>query len=211
MTKFINKTFTNHHGLQYTVTAYNPSTGRYTVLFLHNNVTKDVSEYSLRRNVVSEVAAHTKHHTPLARRESRLFHGIKHRLATRATYKDVKLDPRWETLEGFRETLHLVEGYELWKEFTGYSLDKDIKGMNAYGPDSCVFITQSMNASQPRKKSSRKSYKVGTKLNIHGQVAYVVGKLPARSIIRFEETGEVREVWSYSLTANSISKSTKGK
>ena len=210
MTNFINQTRTNHHGFTYTVTAYNPLTKRYTVHFPHSNVTKDVTVQSVRGNTVSERPVHVKHHLSLDVRTWNLYTGIKYRLANRPTYRNIKLDPRWETLEGFRETLHQVEGYDLWKEYTGYSLDKDLKGMNTYGPDSCVFIPISQNSAQPRKKTPHKSYKVGTRLDIHGQVAVVVGKLPARTIIRFEETGELREVWTYSISANSISKSTKG-
>jgi len=79
-----------------------------------------------------------------------------HRLAINPSYKDVGLDPRWETLEGFRSTIHLVEGYDLWAESIGYSLDKDIKGVNTYGPDSCVFVTRQENSKlQPRKGNNR--------------------------------------------------------
>lgn len=211
MTKFLNQTRVNHHGFAYTVTAYNPSTERYTVYFPHNKVTKQVSCQSIQGNIVSEEPVHIKHPTPLAQRERALYQGIRRRLAKLPTYQDVKLDPRWETFEGFRETLHLVEGYELWKEYTGYSIDRDSKGMNTYGPDACVFIPLTQNSSLPRKKTQHKSYKVGTKLDIQGQVAYVVGKLPARTIIRFEETGELREVWTHNISINGIAKSTKGK
>lgn len=210
MTQYINETRINHKGHQYTVTAYNPSTKRYTVYFPETNVTKQVTEQAIHKNIVSHKPTHEKVETPLARREANLFRGIKWRLANRPTYKDVNIDPRWETLEGFRETLHLVEGYELWKKYSGFSIDKDLKGMNKYGPDSCVFVSVSENSSQPRKTTKHKSYKVGDVLDIHGQVAVVVGKLPARTIIRFQDTGELREVWTCSISFNTVAKSIKG-
>lgn len=211
MTKFLNQTRFNHHGHKFTVTSFNPETKRYTVYFQHNNVTKEVSAQTVQKNFVSEQPSHMKCETLIAQREVSLYNGIKKRLASFPTYKDVKLDPRWKTLEGFRKTLHQVEGYELWKEYTGFCLDKDIRGMNTYGPESCVFVSNSMNTSQPRKTTKRKSYKIGTKLDIRGQVAVVVGKLPARSIIRFEETGEERIVRTSAISFNGVSKSTKGK
>lgn len=211
MTNFLNQTRINHKGYSYEVTAFDPSTKRYTVLFPHNKVTKVVSAQTIQKNFVSEQPAHRKSETPLAKREASLYQGIKQRLASFPTYKDVKLDPRWETLKGFRETLHLVEGYALWKGYTGFCLDKDIKGMDAYGPESCVFVSNAVNASQPRKKTKRKSYGIGTKIDVHGQVAIVVGKLPARTIIRFQETGEERIVRTSSISFNTVAKSTKGK
>lgn len=211
MTNFLNQTRINHKGYSYEVTAFDPSTKRYTVFFPHNKVTKVVSAQTIQKNFVSEQPAHKKSEDPLAKREASLYHGIKQRLASFPTYKDVKLDPRWKTLKGFRETLHLVEGYDLWKGYTGFCLDKDIKGMNSYGPSSCVFVPNTVNASQPRKTSKRKSYGIGTKIDVHGQVAVVVGKLPARTIIRFQETGEERIVRTSSISFNTVAKSTKVK
>nr|DAU70805.1 MAG TPA: hypothetical protein [Caudoviricetes sp.] len=210
MTDFINQTRVNHHGFTYTVTSYNPLTKRYTVHFPHSNVTKEVTRQSISGNIVSEKALIQKATKSMNQRTSTLYYAMLQRLNKNPAYKNVRLDPRWNTLEGFRETIHQVEGYEFWKEYSGFSLDKDQKGMNTYGPDSCVFIPLTQNSSQPRKKTQHKSYKVGTKLNIQGQVAVVVGKLPARTIIRFEETGELREVWTHNISINGLSKSTKG-
>lgn len=211
MMNFLNQTRINHNGYKYTVTAYNPSTKRFTVHFPHNNVTKQVSYQSIQKDIVSEEPLIKKATEPLGNRIRRLYYAIRQRLAKNPAYKNVKLDPRWNTLEGFCGTIHLVDGYDLWKEYTGYSIDRDTKGMNTYGPDACVFITRTENSSLPRQKSQHKSYKEGDRLNINGQVAVVVGKLPARTIIRFQDTGELREVWTHHISLNNISKSTKRK
>lgn len=208
--KFLNETRTNHRGYEYTVTNFDPSTKRYTVYFPHNNVTKVVSEQSIRGDIVSEKPLFTKAKGSFKNRTSILYHTMRKRLETLPVYKDVKLDPRWETLEGFRATIHLVEGYEQWANFTGFALDKDTKGQRAYGPETCAFIPRNNNSSQPRKRTEHKAYPIGTILKLNGQTVKVVGKNNARTIIRFVETGEIREVWTNNLSFGKIAKSFKG-
>lgn len=208
--KFINETRTNHHGYEYTVTNFDPSTKRYTVYFPHNNVTKVVSVQSVQGDIVSEKPMFAKARGSFNARTATLYFSMRSRLENLPVYKDVKLDPRWETLEGFRATIHLVEGYELWLNYTGYALDKDVKGRRAYGPETCSFIPRTKNSSQPRKRTEHKSYPTGAVLKINDQTIKVVGKNNARTIIRFVETGEVREVWTNNLSIGRIAKSVKG-
>ena len=209
--KFMNETRTNHHGYEYTVIGYNRETKRYTVHFTLNGVTKAVSKHSIQNNVVSETPAFAKPTKSLKQRTLVLFSAMQRRLKNRRAYADVKLDPRWKTLEGFRATIHLVDGYDFWLNSTGYALDHDTKGMNMYGPESCVFLSRSQNSSQPRKTFGRKQYPVGTWLESkHGQWYKIIGKDRNWSIIKFEETGEVRKVFTNTISDNEISKSVKG-
>lgn len=209
--KFLNETRTNHHGYEYTVIGYNNETERYTVIFTHNGVMKAMSKLSIQNNVVSEKPSFAKPTKTLKQRTQVLYRDMQSRLKNRRAYADVKLDPRWETLEGFRATIHQVEGYDLWLNSTGYALDHDTKGMNTYGPDSCVFLTRSQNSSQPRKTFGRKRYPVGAWLESkHGQWYKIIGKDRNWTTIRFEETGEVRRVFTNMISDNEISKSVKG-
>ena len=213
-TSYLNQTRINHNGFEYIPVEYNQKTKRFVVYFPHNNVTKEVGYMPVHRNVVSEKEAFDTPTETLEDRIRSLYRNMRRRLATRSSYADVKLDSRWDTFEGFRETINQVEGFELWVSSTGYSLDRDTKGMNTYGPDSCVFITRSENSSLPRrvkrKPSDCKSYSIGSKIDVHGQEAVVVGKLPLRTTIHFTETGETRTVWTISITLNQVAKSTKG-
>ena len=206
MTKYINETRTNHHGHQYTVTDYNSSTKRYTVHFPHNNVTKDVSIQSIQGNCVSEKPLVKKATKTLEQRMYSLYQSMRSRLKNIESYKDVKLDPQWATFEGFRETLHLVEGFDLWKENDGYAIDKDIKGMNTYSPEACVFITRSMNSSQPRKKTPRKSMDVGTIHNTTNGPVEVVSREGARIAVKFVEDGAKTQVWVTNLSNGLVGK-----
>nr|DAY04867.1 MAG TPA: hypothetical protein [Caudoviricetes sp.] len=214
-TSYLNQTRINHNGFEYIPIEYNQTTKRFTVYFPHNNVTKEVGYMPVHRNVVSEKETFDKPAAPLETRIRELYHNMRRRLANRTSYADVKLDPRWETFEGFRKTIQQVEGFEQWSSSTGYSLDRDTKGMNTYGPESCVFITRSENSSLPRrvkrKPSECNSYSIGSKIDVHGQEAVVVGKLPLRTTIHFTETDETRTVWTISITLNQVAKSTKGK
>lgn len=205
-TQFINQVRTNHNGHQYTVTAYNPSTKRFTVHFPHNNVTKDVSVQSIRLNILSEKSLVKKPTKSLKQRTNLLYNAIIHRLNNIESYKDVKLDPRWNTLEGFRETIHLVEGYELWKDNDGYAIDKDLKGMNTYSPEACIFITRSMNSSQPRKKTPRKSMAEGTIHQTTNGLVEVVSREGARITVRFLEDGTETQVWVTNLSNGLVGK-----
>lgn len=208
--KYMNETRTNHHGYEYTVIGYNRETKRYTVLFTHNGVTKAVSGLLVRYNSVSEKPLFAKPTKPTERRMKDLYLSMLARLNGRKFYEDVELDPRWETFAGFCETLHMVEGYELWLNSTGYALDKDLKGMNMYGPESCIFLTRSENASLPRKSSKHKSYPVGTWLKSqHGQWFKIIDKDRFWSTIRYEETGEIRRIHSVAISTNKVGKSTK--
>lgn len=204
--KFINETRTNLNGHQYTVTAYNPSTKRYTVYFPHNNVTKDVSIQSIQGNSISEKALIKKASKTLEQRTYSLYQAMRYRLKNIAAYKNVTLDPRWETLEGFRETLHLVEGYELWKEYEGYSIDRDTKGMNAYSPEACVFIPRTANSSLPRKKTPRKSMAEGTTHQTTNGPVEVVSREGARITVRFIEDGTETQVWVTNLSNGLVGK-----
>lgn len=204
--KFINETRTNLNGFTYTVTAYNQSTKRYTVHFPHNNVTKDVSVQSIRENCVSEKALVKKATKTLEQRTYALYQSMCSRLKNIESYKNVKLDPRWETLEGFRETLHLVEGYDLWKDNDGYAIDKDLKGMNTYSPEACVFITRSMNSSQPRKKTPRRSMAEGTIHQTTNGPVEVVSREGARITVRFLEDGIETQVWVTNLSNGLVGK-----
>ena len=208
--KFLNETRTNHHGYEYTVIGYNQDSKRYTVIFTHNGVVKSVSVQSVRGNIVSEKPAFEKPTKPLTQRTREVYNSMRRRLKQRRAYADVKLDPLWETFDGFCATIHLVEGYDLWLKSTGYALDHDTKGQNTYGPDACVFLTRSQNSSQPRKTFERKRYPVGTWLESkHGQWYKVIGKDRIWTTIRFEETGEVRKVFTDAISANAIAKSVK--
>lgn len=209
--KFMNETRTNHHGFEYTVIGYNPANKRYTVRFPHNGVTKAVSVQSIRSDIVSEKPAHTKATKSFNVRTSQMFHAMHNRLKTLPTYQDVEIDIRWESLEGFRNTLHLVPGYALWLEWTGFSLDKDQSGQNTYGPDTCKFVSVSENASQPRKRTEHKAYPVGTVMvSKHGQTYKVIGKDRIWTIIKFLETGEVRQVPTHSISVDNVGFSPKG-
>lgn len=155
--KYVGQTRTNRNGYEYVVKTFNQFTNRYTVYFPETYITKDVSEGVVRDNTVSEKPLFKSPTASLRARITTLYHSMTHRLVNHPSYKDVSLNPRWETLEGFRSTIHLVKGYDLWAESMGYSLDKDIKGMNAYGPDSCVFVTRQENSKhQPRKGNNRR-------------------------------------------------------
>lgn len=209
MTKYLNEIRTNHHGYEYAVTSFNPETKRYTVHFPHNNATKEVTHQSIRLDIVSEKPLVKKTTKSLKQRTGLLYNSILHRLNNIDSYKDVKLDSRWNTLEGFRETLHLVEGYELWKDHEGYAIDKDIKGKNTYGPDSCVFITRSMNSSQPRKRTPRKSMDVGTIHHTTNGPVEVLSREGARITVKFVEDGTITQAWVTNLSNGWVRKPKK--
>lgn len=209
--KFLNETRINHHGHEYTVIGYNPANKRYTVHFPHNNVTKAVSVQSIRSDIVSEKPAHTKATKSFNARTAQLFRAMHNRLETLPTYRDVEIDIRWETLAGFRDSLHQVPGFDLWLEWTGFSLDKDQSGQNTYGPDTCKFVSVSENASQPRKRTEHMTYPIGTMMvSKHGQPYKVIGKDRIWTIIKFLETGEVRQVPTHSISVDSIGVSPRG-
>ena len=158
----VGQTRINRHGFKYIVTAYNQSTNRFTVYFPETDATKEACPSRVTSNTVSERPLFKGPADSLKRRISTLYNSMRWRLAKHPSYADVKLDPRWETLAGFRETIHLVEGYELWATSTGYSLDKDIKGARTYGPDTCIFVTRGKNSSQPRSNKPDDPFYVGS-------------------------------------------------
>lgn len=206
--KFLNETRTNHNGYEYTVIGYNRETKRYTVHFTHNGVTKSVSMKTIQANVVSEKPTFETPRKSPEMRITVLFNNMRSRLRGRKSYADVKLDPRWETFEGFRATIHLVPGFEQWLKSTGYELDHNDKKQNTYGPESCKFLTKSENASLPRKSSKPNRYPIGTRLqNRHGQWFTVVGKRGIKTHILFEETGELREIFTNAISDNVVGKS----
>lgn len=209
--KFLNETRINHNGFVYNVIAFDPSTKRYTVQFPHNGVVKTCNVQSIRGNIISEIPAHKPATQPIVKRLRSTFDAMWDRLERLPTYQDVEIDIRWETFDGFLRTIHMVDGFELFARWTGYTLDKDIKGQNTYGPETCMFISRSENASQPRKKTKHKFYPVGSRhVSKHGQWFKVIAKDRIWSYIEFEETGEIRKVTTHQISVNRVAKSVKG-
>lgn len=64
------------------------------------------------------------------------------------TYKECEVCDRWLYFQNFCEDIQYLEGYNLWLEdSTKYVLDKDykIKGNKLYSPETCMFISSSLN------------------------------------------------------------------
>lgn len=204
----VGQTYANHNGFEYTVIGYNEANNRYTVLFHHNGVIKTRSKFSITSGSVSEKPEFTAPKEPQNVREARRFKAMHQRVATDPAYADVKIDPRWETLEGFRATIHLVPGYDLFVQYDGYDLDKDDSEQRTYGPDTCKFIPRSVNASKPRKLVDRKHYPIGARLqNQYGQWYTVIDKEQIWSTIQYDETGEVRKITTHTISKNKVGKS----
>ena len=189
---------TNINGFQYVIKEFDKVTKRCIVFFPHNGVSKDVSYSSVVTNTVSEKQLFRTPSNPLEERIYALYHAMKFRLKNRRAYADVKLDPRWETLEGFRSTIHLVEGYGDWAKSMGYVLDKDVKGMRMYGPDTCVFMTRAENTSLPKdgsnvgRQSHQERFAVGTTHESRCGRYEIIEKINSQSRkIRFLKTGFV--------------------
>lgn len=186
----VGQTRINRYGFKYTVTSYDPSTNRFTVYFPETDATKEASPSRVSSNTVSEQPLFKTPTDSLKKRITSLYNSMRWRLANHPSYVDVKLDPRWETITGFRETLHLVEGYDLWVASTGYSLDKDIKGMRTYGPDSCTFVTRGKNSSQPRANRPFDPYYAGSVHEARDGRYEVIERIDGSLCrIRFLETG----------------------
>ena len=66
------------------------------------------------------------------------------------SYKDATVCDRWLVFANFLEDLPLIEGYELWKNNSGYALDKDLKGNGSktYSLENCCFITIGNNSKE---------------------------------------------------------------
>lgn len=61
-------------------------------------------------------------------------------------YKDVKVAGRWKVFEYFLYDLSRIPGFEEWLAAPGeFSLDKDYRKANYYGPNVCVFLPDSIN------------------------------------------------------------------
>ena len=189
---------TNINGFQYVIKEYDKGTKRCIVFFPHNGVSKDVSYSSVVTNTVSEKLLFGTPSKPLEERIYALYHAMKFRLKTLRAYENVKLDPRWETFEGFRSTIHLVEGFAQWSKSTGYVLDKDMKGKRMYGPDTCVFMTRAENTSLPTesynvgRQSRQERFAVGTTHECKDGRYEIIEKINSQSRkIRFLKTGFV--------------------
>lgn len=204
----VGQTYENRNGYEYTVIGYNEANNRYTVLFHHNGAIKTRSKFSIASGSVSEKPEFTTPKEPQGVREAKRFNAMHHRVATDPAYADVTIDPRWETLEGFRSTIHMVKNYDLFVQYDGYDLDKDESKQRMYGPDTCKFIPRSENASKPRKSVERKHYPIGSRLqNRYGQWYTVIAKDQIWSTIQYDETGEVRKITTHTISKNKVGKS----
>ena len=80
--------------------------------------------------------------------------------ATRTSYKECRVVKEWLVFSCFRE-------WVLKQDYQGKELDKDlmIPGNKEYGPETCVFVSSSINLllSKPRKK--RSLYPTGVQLD----------------------------------------------
>lgn len=82
------------------------------------------------------------------------------------SYKNVEVCERWHCFQNFCEDIQHLDGYENWKNKTGYELDKDIicqkleMENKIYSPDTCMFISKKDNVSEStsRKNLTGKTY-----------------------------------------------------
>lgn len=189
---------TNINGFQYVIREFDKDTKRCIVFFPHNGVLKDVSYSSVMTNTVSEKQLFRPPSKSLEERICALYHAMKFRLKNLRAYEDVKLDQRWERFDGFRSTIHLVEGYDKWAKSMGYVLVKDMKGMRMYGPDTCVFMTRAENTSLTNERSNfgrqshQERFAVGTTHECKDGRYEIIEKTNSQTRkIRFLKTGFV--------------------
>lgn len=106
-------------------------------------------------------------------------------------YGDVTIDPRWDTLEGFREWFLAQPGHEdVW------AIDKDllVRGNRVYGPDTCALIPGWINnaiATRPRGALPR-----GVQYRSRNRVMASISR--GSSMIRlgtFEDPMEAHHAW----------------
>lgn len=75
-------------------------------------------------------------------------------------YIDTTLHPSFQDYQYFAEWCQTQVGFDQWPAF---ELDKDIlsNGGKVYGPDTCAFIPQSINAMLGIKQTNQGAYPVG--------------------------------------------------
>lgn len=63
------------------------------------------------------------------------------------SYEKCEVSDRWKYLSNFAKDIHHLEGYNEWKNKTGYCLDKDMKipGNTIYSRGACKFVSASEN------------------------------------------------------------------
>ena len=66
-------------------------------------------------------------------------------LESNSTYTGVVVEKRWLNFTNFLNTIHLVDGYELWESGADVHLDKDLSGERLYSLNTCKFIQATDN------------------------------------------------------------------
>ena len=76
------------------------------------------------------------------------------------TYDNTTVCDRWLVYANFLEDLPLIDGYKLWLNNDGYTLDKDLKQKDVenkvYSLDTVCFVTQSDNTKEVHSRQQHK-------------------------------------------------------
>ena len=71
------------------------------------------------------------------------------------SYKGCTVCKRWMTLSNFANDVPYLIGYQSWRDYHGYCLDKDsmIPGNREYSPTACCFIPYTENIREANKRT----------------------------------------------------------
>ena len=72
------------------------------------------------------------------------------------SYAECKVCERWMTLSNFAEDVQRLDGYEQWRDYHGYCLDKDtlVHGNKEYSPRTCRFIPYTENIREANRRTN---------------------------------------------------------
>lgn len=95
-------------------------------------------------------------------------------------YAATKLHPEWYTLSNY------MQWYDTHNPDKSLAVDKDLMGLDTYGPDTCVTITQNLNNAL-QITGNNNGYPTGVKLTPSGTYSATLRKYYATSSKNFAE------------------------